>query len=295
MKINSKKNRNLNILATISISIILIGFFIAVINIGLNNVALPKDNVVHAEDINNNKLQTDLSKVKIIVSVNEDGVPLDYLNYQTAIAVATEVSERFFNKNLIGRIQVNLINGENPYWSVTAEGENSIISVDVDAKTGSDLRAGYDSTEDSYWDYFDIKYKPESSSDVMLDTHDIPTGYMDIKYENPEGMEELHELKKQAVIDYGNSTKNSPLIARSINLVNDLDIGNGAKAISAKLLMEGTHGGIDDKGNFYHIPSHLVEVTMDDGTFLILSIGEEDQSFRYGRLNSPFIDMYYPN
>lgn len=73
MKVNNKKSRSL--IVTFSIAILIAGFFVVAINVGLNNVALPKDSLVHAEEKNTISLLEPINQTS-----KKDSIKIKMLN-----------------------------------------------------------------------------------------------------------------------------------------------------------------------------------------------------------------------
>lgn len=173
MKINSNKKNSLSILATISIAIILIGSFVIVINVGLNNASLLKDKVVHAENIGEKKIKSNLedlefdskellSKYRIIVNADENRLPLYGANYPEAIAIAENIAKNVLNTPITGRIEMTL---NFTSWSILAETENGGIRFNIAINYGSDDLVSLTSEGMLFnWDSFDSKYNPDKNS-----------------------------------------------------------------------------------------------------------------------------------
>lgn len=302
MKVNNKKGKSLNIMATISIAIILIGFFIAVINIGFNNISSSNKNIVQGEDINDNYLDMDtqilLSKYKIIVSTDGNELPSDTISYQKAIAIVSEMSKKIYNKELVNRVEIEYFPG---VWSILAElTNNSSLNVHLDAKTGKIIYSFLGKEMSNDWSYFDSRFKPNQESSTPNISFDSSLSYSPSSSSVIENLEEEDDYKemlledKKKTIAYIDTMKNSPLGAIALEIVNNLDLGNDVKGVEATVVDSSNKKYIVEN-TVHSISNNIIEVKLEDNTYIIIHLeANTNDLIGYVYFDNSYLDTYYP-
>lgn len=226
----------------------------------------------------------------LTVKVDTRGIdlPEDAVSAQYAAALAADIAERSFNLLPSGRCAVSLRDSATTldedyfgfaglYWNVELETENGLIRTSISASTGVDYQSNLVLRGKTDWQWFDTWNSDEGGSGYYGTEQELVAQYEEIvekygeDYGKPLMTEDeiayVHDMKRAAMMENAASWVDLPHAEKAIELVNDRGIGNGATAVSARTLM---NGGSSSIGSIY-----VVEVTLDDGTYLFVNVGEE--------------------
>lgn len=226
----------------------------------------------------------------LTVKVDTRGIdlPEDAVSAQYAAALAADIAERSFNLAPSGRCAVSLRDSATTldedyfgfaglYWNVELETENGLIRTSIAASTGVDFQSNLVLQGKTDWQWFDTWNSDEGGSGRYGTEQELVAQYEEIvekygeDYGKPLMTEDeiayVHDMKRAAMMENAESWVDLPHAEKAVELVNDRGIGNGATAVSARTLMS---GGSSSIGSIY-----VVEVTLDDGTYLFVNMGEE--------------------
>ncbi len=181
-----------------------------------------------------------------------------------------------------------VLTGEDPFWSISAEVEDHVFSCSVDAITGQDSEATLFNQPFST-DTFDNWNEEEAEARRIAFEKEAQEGYQG--EEIPEDIaKELMAQKLAALEEFAADMAGSPYEGKAIEIVNDGDIGGKARATSARVFAEG--GSSDEAG--YTLDSwYVLDVALDDGTYLEVTLNRGDSSlFSYRRKDGPIEDDY---
>ena len=228
----------------------------------------------------------------VIVYLNGNEEPVGGVSAQFSIAVINDIAKRVFNKDLVGRVFVSLDDhyGESGgyVWNVTGEVDGGLISGTIDAINGVDLRCSYfPSSGDHSWDWFDNWSFEKAEKQRIYDESNFSSS-IELSSEEDENMAQIKEAKKAVMLKYSEDMASSLYDDKGLELVNILGIGNG---VSASVMMD---GAIAD-GNGSMISVYIVEVLLDDGSFVVveLGVGGDDMSLLgYTRSDASMVDIY---
>lgn len=285
---------------TIGLAIVLIALCTVLLNTMLAHAGEANDNVVHTRHINAEletlSVDTELPDgLNTVIYHNGETLPENGVTAQYAIAVTSEISERVFEKPLAARVFVLL--GENYgvgsglYWNVTAEIEGGSISCSVDAITGVDKTFHY-SILDINWEWFDIWNEEQAEQERLIAEQErqefIARDENALNTQSQATEEEIRtlmELKRQGMLDFAASKEDLPHGARAVEIVNSTGIGDGATAKAGFIMMEGEH---NDNATY------LVEVALDNGKYLVLTMDRETMELlAYERYDTTLFEYLY--
>ncbi len=212
--------------------------------------------------------------------------PTEGVSSQYAVALAQELAQRVFAKPLTGRVFVNYFEEEPTkasYWSIDAEVEGGSLSCAVDLATGEDTQVNYweGSVDWGWFDNWDEAAMEQQRLEIESQVASMPQA--------PSIPEEekayLNEVKRQDMLDFVQTVADQPHGAKAVELVNQLGLGEKAKALSGAIMMEGSHGAD---------LIYLVEVTLDNGKYLVLSMDRTTmQLYGYDRYDANMAETYY--
>lgn len=236
--------------------------------------------------------ETDAIKgLKIIVDNRGITPPTDSISAERAVATAAEIAGRSYGLTFTGRVFVGLYeydtHGSNaPYWVVEAQTAAEGFQCTINAATGVDER-GLLLPADIDWSWFD-SWSQKATDDWRMNFEksfqkENKTAEELSAQLRPSTPEEI-EAKRQELNAFAAAKADLPHSAKAIEFVNSSDFGNGAKAVSAKIIADITY----DTN-----PAYMVEVKLDNGKYIILSLLESpEKCFAYDRIDADFAQTY---
>lgn len=206
--------------------------------------------------------------LNILVYKQGEEVPADGVTAQYAVAATVEIAQRVFNKPLLGRVFVSLYDSYGPeqglFWNVSGEVENGMVTVMIACKDGINRDAHYSEGIEN-WDWFDSwdeKAVEEERLAMEEQMESMPEAYVYTEEE----LTELYDLKRQGMLEFAAANADLPHGEKAVELVNSLGIGDGASAVSGKIMMEGCHNDNE---------IYLVEVALDNGKYVVLTMDKK--------------------
>lgn len=237
------------------------------------------------------------------VKVDTRGIelPEGSVSAQYAVAAAADIAERAYGQEPTGRAQAVLYNSETTfasdydvinglYWETTVETDNGLVSATIVAATGVDFRSDFDAFPHEGWSMgFDAWNGDEGANGLYGTEEELVASRAEYpepeRIMNDEQVAEVHAMKREGMMGFAESVADEPHAARAVEIANEHELGNGASATSGRILMSGGGGPVDADP----LHTYIVEVALDDGTYLFVHIGVEDLAL-YGWERSP-VDM----
>ena len=268
-----EKRKSKGILFTLGIAAALIASSAAMLNASLACAAAPDTKQIHTESIPqafpmaaSDGLSANLN---FIVDTQGNKAPADGVTAQYAVAVTSEIAERVYGKPLKGRVFVTLQTDNRtkrgPYWSLDAEAERGSVLCWVDIETGVDVHSQWIETEND-WQWFD-EWNAEDADKKRAEIEKEEAALREKSGSSKEDLAALYQAKRKAMLKYAESMAKELHGKKAVELVNTLGIGDGAKALSGAIMMNGALGFNDNYQNYY-----LVEVKLDNGTYVFLDL-----------------------
>lgn len=303
MKENKKSGKK-GIIITLGIAVIMIALCAVFLNTVLAQAAQPAENDVQSEPISQT-LNTEAvdpaaqENLTIIVDNNGKEPPADGVTAQYAVAVTSEVAQRVYGKELTGRVMVHLGEWGGPneglHWNVMAQVADGVMNCTVNTASGVDIQAGYD---DGFgdWSWFDnwdaeaIEQERQANEAAQPatgpDGQELTGESIDEADTFTEAeLTELYQMKRQGMLDFAAEMKGKPHGEKAVELVNTLGIGDGAKAVSGDIMMQGCYND--------HM-TYLVEVALDNGKYVIVTLDQDSMEFlAYERYDANMAQAMY--
>lgn len=272
----------------LGIAAALIALGIAGLGVFLNQVGHVEDGVAHAEalDLNNGALSDEISApagLSIKVDTRGLNLPADAVSAQYAVAVASDIAEHVFDQVPTERAYVSLLDGsvnfaknyglEGYVWNVQLQTESGVVIVDINASTGIDFHTNLMKSQID-WNWFDAWNEEAAEQERLADEElnrqiqENPEAF-GITISEPMSDEELHavhEQKRAGMLEFADSVATYPQGDAAVEYTNALDLGKGALATAGRIMMAGDSMGFS---------SYVVEVALDDGTYLYANIAQE--------------------
>ncbi|WP_101696974.1 hypothetical protein [Clostridium minihomine] len=268
-----EKRKTNGILFTLGIAAALIASSAVMLNASLARAATQDTKQIHIESIPQAfpmaASDTLSANLNFIVDMQGNKAPADGVTAQYAVAVTSEIAERVYGKPLKGRVFVTLQTDNRtrrgPYWSLDAETEGGSVLCWVDIETGVDVHSQFIETETD-WQWFD-EWNAEDADKKRAEIEKEEAALREKSGSSKEDLTALYQAKRKAMLKYAESMAKEPHGKKAVELVNTLGIGDGAKALSGAIMMNGTLGFNDNYQNYY-----IVEVKLDNGTYVFLDL-----------------------
>lgn len=272
--------------------------------------------VVEGTDLGDESISVP-GEVRMLVDTWGNEPPKEGVSPTYAVALASDVAERYFDMKPAGRARVALADAEENFdadyyevtgdyaWHVTMETEEGEVEVMVDALNGSDCRAWADRDfsaryEGSWLEEFDEWERSGVSPSekwfgseqyALLETakaldNDPPTIEELTNEERAmriEGKEVKRDLAAKQIVEH----QGDPRADAAIAIVNETDLGNGARAVSAEWVGD---------GDAFRSTS-TIDVTLDNGEHLLCYLRGIDsyELMGYERHRGSYLDTMYGN
>lgn len=288
------------VLLTVVTAIVLISLCAVFLNTLLARAAEADVDVLHTEPagttLGTSAIENDLDEnLDIIVYEGGFALPENAVSAQYAVAVASELSERVWQKPLTGRVFVQLNEmygaGSGLYWDVNGEMVDGSINCTIDTATGTDVAVRYSDTVFLY-DWFD-NWNEEVAEQERLEAEEFAREINErdaaLQASQPQPSEgeqrALMDLKRQGMLDFTAEMSGAPHGEKAVEIVNSTGIGDGAQALSGQVVIEGDYDGYAIFG---------VEVALDNGKYLVLTMGQDTQElWAYERYDTDLADFLY--
>ncbi len=295
----NRKTRNRGIAITIGLAALMIALCAVFLNTILANKAQPAEEELQSasmDALQNTAEAVDAGQENLNIRVYNAGhePPAGGVSAQYAIAIMGEISERVYGRPLAGRVFVMLgtvYGGEDLYWSVQSEVADGTVSCFIDALSGMDRQVYY-YADTSDWSWFD-SWTEAAAEESRKQAEEYMAAFLE---SNPEARNQPTEEEmaanmaamRQAAKDFSATTTEKPHGAKAVELVNTLGIGDGAKALRGAIVMEGSTAAPEGE---IPISTYGVEVALDDGTYLILTLGQNTMELLgYDRYDEALLD-----
>ncbi len=299
----NKKHRNRGIAITVSLAALMIALCAVFLNTILAKEAQPaKDGLQSASMATSlgtaEALAAEQENLNIRVYTTGLEPPASGVSAQYAVACMSEISERVLGKPLMGRVFVSLgtvYGGDDLYWSVSGEVDGGTVSCTIDTVSGADSQVYYFAGTSGDWNWFDSWTEEAAEAEQKQ----ADENYAAMVASHPEvllqpteeEMEPLWAIKRQAAMDFAATMTDKPHGARAVELVNELGIGDGAKALRGAIVMEGSTGAPEGE---MPVMTYEVEVALDNGTYLVLTLEQNTMELLgYNRYDEPYLDYLY--
>lgn len=227
------------------------------------------------------------------VKVDTRGIdlPEGSVSAQYAVAATAEIAERAYAQKPTGRALAVLYNSETTmsasydiihglFWNVLVETEGGSVSADIVAADGNDFSSDLSpfsadgwAKEFDAWDDQNVDGKSNFGTEAELiesrKEHPEPEPLMDDSQQN-----EARQRKIDAMMEFASGLADEPHGAKAVEIVNERNLGNGASAVSGRILTSGGGGPIDQMP----LSTYLIEVALDDGSYLFVQLGKDDMA-----------------
>jgi hypothetical protein len=300
---------NKNLFITIGIATAMIVLCAVLLNTMLVRAAEPKDDAVYTDTVSSDVDMSatgayEVGDLTVHVDMRGNELPAGGVTAQYAVAAAAEIAERVYDKPFQGRVNATLdgyVYALHPglrVWAINAEVDGGVVSVSIEVESGIDRHSGYysyGSEEEAAWSYFD-SWTPEIAA---ADLNDVEKQMVEIEKENaelseaeivsPEEEAEMNRQERPLILEFAASMADTPYGPKAMELVDELDIGDGAKAVSGDVVQEGSASA----GSIILI-YYVVDVKLDDGKYVQVTLAVDDmQLLGYQRSDIPYIDAMY--
>ena len=237
------------------------------------------------------------------VKVDTRGIelPEGSVSAQYAVAAAADIAERAYGQAVTGRAQAVLYNSETTfardydiisglYWIATVETEDGLVDATIVAATGVDYDSSFGPFPHEGWARDFDSWDGDTGNGGLYGTEEELVASRK-EYPEPEPLmddeqiADVYAMKREGMMEWAESVAGEPHVERAMEIVNERGLGNGASATSGRILMSGGGGPLEAEPLSYYV----VEVALDDGTYLFADIGVEDLAL-YGWERSP-VDM----
>lgn len=285
---------------SIGVAVVLIALCAVFLNTMLAHAAEAEDDVVHTQSIDStlDTLSVDIDLpdgLNTVVYLNGRILPDDGVTAQYAIAITSEIAERVFGKPLTGRVFAELppdFMEDSPLtWNVRAEVDGGIVNCTVDTKTGQDKNFHY-SAINIDWTWFD-GWAETIADQERADAEEM---YKSVRERDSQALasqpqptdEEILDginIKRQGMLDFAAQMSEKPHGAKAVEFVNSTGIGDGTTAIVGLIMMEGGHNDI---------ATYLVEVELDNGKYIVLTMDQNSMELlAYERYDTTLAKYLY--
>lgn len=256
-------------------------------------------------------------EVRMLVDTWGEEPPEEAVSPTYAVALASDVAERYFNMKPAGRARVSLMTSEQNFdpdyydvsgeyaWAVTMETEEGKVEVVVDMLNGNDAFAFADRDfsyryEGSWLEEFDEWERTgvspsdrwfgseeaalaEAAKELISEQPSIHELTDEERAERIESKTIKRDLAAKAIAEH----RDDPHAEAAIAIVNETDLGNGSQAVSAEWVGD---GGASHS-------TATVDVTLDNGEHILCFLRgfEPYELMHYERHRDSYLDTMYGN